>query len=177
MEFKKRDVKIYILSGYAKSGKDEVSKIITNYFSLKKVITISYGHYIKDYARRIIGDFNEFNKPRTFLQNFGIELVKEKIDDKLFIRRILEDIEIFSYFYDIIIVNDARLVDEIRSIKDKYKDSINIRIINPLDNNLSEEQKKHKTETDLDNYNAYDYVVTNLTHDKLVKDIESILEV
>ena len=93
MEFKKRNIKIYILSGYAKSGKDEVSKIITNYFSDKKVITISYGHYIKDYARRIIGDFNEFNKPRTFLQNFGIELVKEKIDDKLFIRRILEDIE------------------------------------------------------------------------------------
>ena len=50
--------------------------------------------------------------------------IKNNIDDKLLINRILQDIEVFSYFYDIIIISDARLVDEIESIKEKSLDFI-----------------------------------------------------
>lgn len=163
MEFIKKDIKIFVISGKARSGKNEISKIIEKYYNNKKVICISFGHYIKDYVKRISNwDGSEETKPRELLQQLGIELIKNKIDNKLFINRILEDIEIFSYFYDIIVVNDARLVDEIETLKEKYPNSISIRVIrNNYDNKLTIDQKNHLTEIALDNYNNFDYIIEN----------------
>ena len=163
MEFIKRDIKIFIISGKARSGKNEISKIIEKYYSNKKVITISFGHYIKDYAKRVSDwDGSEETKPRELLQQLGIELIKNKINDRLFINRILEDIEIFSYFYDIIVVNDARLIDEIETLKRYYPDSMSIRVVrNNHDNKLTIDQKNHLTEIDLDNYKNFDYIIEN----------------
>ena len=175
MEFIKRNPKIFILSGIARSGKDTVAKMIKEYYQEKDTIIISFGHYIKDYAKRVSNwDGSEETKPRELLQHLGIELIKNKIDNKLFIKRILEDIEIFSYFYDIIIVDDARLVDEIETLKQNYKDSITIRVIRDnFDNGLTEVQKNHLTETDLDNYNNFDYIINN--DENLKENVESIL--
>ncbi len=176
MNFIKKDIKLFIISGKARSGKGEISKIIENYYKKEKCITISFAYYLKDYVKRIIGwDGNENTKPREFLQQLGIELIKNKIDDKLLINRILQDIEVFSYFYDIIIINDARLIDEIESIKQKYSNSISIRVNRDEDNNLTKDEKNHITETGLNNYNNFDYIINNNDYDKLVNEIESIL--
>lgn len=163
MEFIKRNPKIFVISGKARSGKNEISKIIEKSYSNKKCITISFGYYIKDYAKRISDwDGSEETKPRDLLQHLGIELVRNKIDKRLFIDRILQDIEIFSYFYDIIIISDVRLLDEITILKENYPDSISIRVIrNNYENNLTEEQKNHLTEIDLDEYTDFDYIIEN----------------
>lgn len=177
MEFIKRDTKIFIISGIARSGKTETAKIIENFYKEKKCITISFAYYLKDYIKRITGwDGSEDTKPRELLQNLGIELIKNKIDSRLLINRIIQDIEVFSYFYDIIIISDARLVDEIESIKEKYPNSISIRINREnLDNGLTIQEKKHITETGLDNYHDFDYIVNNSNYEDLVKEIENIL--
>lgn len=178
MEFIKREPKIFIISGKARSGKGIVSNIIKRYYNDKKTIIISFGHYIKDYAKRVSNwDGSEETKPRELLQQLGIELVKNQIDDKLFIRRIMEDILVFSYFYDIIIINDARLIDEIELIKNKYMDAISIRInrIN-YDNGMTLKETNHKTEIDLDNYSNFDYIVLNDNYNNLEKQIISILK-
>ena len=175
MEFIKRNPKIFVLSGKARSGKTETAKIIENYYKEKKCITISFAYYLKDYVKRITGwDENENTKPRELLQKLGIELIKNNIDDKLLINRILQDIEVFSYFYDIIIISDARLVDEIESIKNKYPNLVSIRISNDKRNNLTKEQKNHITETGLDNYNNFDYFVNN-NYSNLEEEIKNIL--
>jgi len=163
MEFNKRNIKVFIISGKARSGKDTISNIIKEYYSDKKTISISFGHYIKDYAKRVSNwDGNEDTKPRELLQQLGIELIRNKIDNKLFIRRVLEDIEVFSYFYDIIIVDDVRLLDEIIALKENYKDLISIRVIRDNYNNgLTDSQNNHLTETNLDNYSNFDYIITN----------------
>lgn len=177
MQFIKRDFKLFIISGKARSGKEEISKIIQNYYKEKKCITISFAYYLKDYVKRITDwDGNENTKPRELLQNLGIELIKNKIDNKLLINRIIQDIEVFSYFYDIIVISDARLIDEIEYIKQKYTDSICIRVDRPLfDNGLSTKEKSHITETGLDNYNNFDYIVINDNYDNLKNKIENIL--
>ena len=51
---------------------------------------------MEDYAKRISNwDGREETKPRELLQNLGIELVRNKINPRLFISRTLEDIEVF----------------------------------------------------------------------------------
>lgn len=176
MDFIKRQSKIFIISGKAESGKNEIAKIIEQYYSNNKSITISFGHYIKDYAKRVSDwDGSEETKPRELLQQLGIELIKNKINDKLFINRILEDIEIFSYFYDIIVISDARLVEEIEILKNNYPNSISIRVIrNNYDNKLTTDQKKHITEIDLDKYTNFDYIINN-NNNKLDDKVNKIL--
>ena len=178
MQFVKKEPKIFIISGKARSGKNEISKIIEKYYSNKKCITISVGHYIKDYAKRVSDwDGNEDTKPRDLLQQLGVELIKNKINNKLFINRILEDIEIFSYFYDIIIISDARLIDEIESLKENYPNSTSIRVIrNNYDNKLTTEEKNHLTEIALDKYSDFDYFVENDANleDKIIKILSEV---
>jgi dephospho-CoA kinase len=178
MEFNKKEFKLFMLSGKARSGKDTVANIIKDYYDDKKTIIISFGHYIKDYAKRVSDwDGSEDTKPRELLQQLGIELIKNNIDNTLFIRRIIEDIEVFSYFYDIIIIDDVRLIDEIEILKEKYKDSISIRIIrNNYNNKLTDKENNHITEIDLDNYNNFDYVIENNNNlDELNKQLEDVL--
>ena len=105
---------IFVLSGKAKSGKNLIADKIENYYKNKRCIQISYAFYLKNYVKNIY-DWNgsEEDKPRELLQKIGIDLIKNKIDSNLLIRRVCEDIKVYSYFYDIIIITDARLKDEI----------------------------------------------------------------
>lgn len=177
MQFIKRDFKLFIISGKARSGKEEISKIIQNYYKEKKCITISFAYYLKDYIKRITNEeIKENNKPRDLLQSLGIDLIKNKINNKLLINRVKEDILVFSYFYDIIIISDARLIDEIESIKESYPNSISIRVNRKEDNNLTPFQKQHITEIGLDNYKKFDYVVYNDCFENLEKEINNILK-
>lgn len=174
MELEKKDIKIFLISGKARSGKNEVAKIIADLLTDKKCITISFGYYIKHYAKKISNwDGSEETKPRELLQNLGIELIKNKIDSNLVINRVIEDIEVYSYFYDVIIVSDVRLLDELYALKNKYKNITSIRIIREEENHLSEKEKNHITEIDLDNCHDFDYEIEN---DSNIKDkIEKIV--
>lgn len=178
MEFKNKNPKIYILTGKAQSGKNEVSKIIKNYFENEKTIELAYASYLKEYIKNITDwDGSEDTKPRELLQQLGIELIKNKIKDNLLIERITDDIKVYSYFFDIIIISDARFKEEIEEIK---KISNNVTVINIKGklNKLTQNQQNHITETALDNYNNYDYVIENkTTKEELKSKIKEILEV
>ena len=89
----------------------------------------------------------------------------------------MEDIEVFSYFYDVIVITDARLVDEIEMPKQKFSNVITIRIENNNNNNLTESEKNHITETGLDNYLGFDYILkNNSTIEDLKNQITEILK-
>ena len=174
MQYNNKNPKIFILSGKAKSGKNLIADIIEKYYSDKKCIQLSYAYYLKQYVKKITNwDGSEENKPRDLLQSLGIDLLK-KIDQNLLIRRVIEDIKVYSYFYDVIIVTDARLIEEIEEPK-KIFNCITIRI-NKNSNNLTEEQRKHITETNLDDYQNFDYVVENKDIEDLKKQIINILK-
>ena len=170
MQYNNKNPKIFILSGKAKSGKNYVADIISDYY--KNSIQISYAYYLKQYVKKISNwDGLEETKPRTLLQSLGIDLIK-KIDKELLIRRVMEDIKVYSYFFDVIIVTDARLKEEIIIPKNLF-DCITIRI-NGKDNDLTLEQKNHITETDLDNY-KFDYVINNVDINKTKEEVLKLL--
>lgn len=169
-------MKIIILSGKAQSGKNKVASIIENNLKDKKVITISYASYLKEYAKNILKwDGNENTKPRTFLQEIG-DYVKT-IDNKFLINRLLQDIEVYKNYFDVIIVSDARFVEEINCIKEKYE---NVSVINIIgrENSLNNKEKNHITETALDDYNLYDFIIENkCSIEELEQKVKNIIEV
>ncbi|MBP3461010.1 MAG: hypothetical protein J6K21_01175 [Bacilli bacterium] len=181
MEIKQINKKIFIISGKARHGKNTVSDIIKEYYESKNMKTIndSYAYYIKDYARRISNwDGSEETKPRELLQQLGTNLIREKIDKLFFINRMIEDLKVFSYFYDIITISDGRFEEELDIIKNKFDNVILIKVDRPnFDNGLTEEQKKHPTETSLDNYKKFDYIIENdSTIEKLKEKVEQVLK-
>ena len=165
MELRNKDAKIIIISGKARNGKDTVmSYLKSNYENIgKKVINLQYSTYIKDYAKRISNwDGSDETKPRELLQELGTEIIRNKIDKEFFIKRMIGDIKVYSYFFDVIIISDARIDIEIDMIKNQFNNvtSINVRRLN-FDNGLTSIQKSHYTEIMLDNYNKFDYEIIN----------------
>jgi len=178
MDFKKHNSKIIILTGKAQSGKNASANIIKKYLEKqnKKTVIIAYAKYLKDYAKEITNwNGRETTKPREFLQQLGVELIKKEIDENMLINRIKEDIKVYEYFFDVIIISDARFESEIEEIKKEHK--VTVIKIDGKENKLTNNQKKHITETALDNYSKYDYIIENkTTKQKLKEQIEKIME-
>ena len=179
MDIEKKNPKIYVVGGKAKHGKDTFSAFLKETYENhnKTVIVTQLSKYIKYYAREMTGwDLSEETKPREFLQQLGTTVIRQKLKkDDLFIKRMIDDIEIFSCFYDAIIISDIRLKKEIIELKEAYPNIISIHITRPdFDNGLTEEQKKHPTEIDLDDYTGFDIEIVNTTLDKLKEEAEKI---
>lgn len=177
MEFK--NPKIFLMCGKAKHGKDTFSSYLKAVYEKKgkKVIITQLSKYIKYYAREITGwNLTEEDKPRELLQQLGTSLIRQKLNkDNLFIDRMIDDIEIFSYFYDVIIISDVRLEKEINDLRKAYPNLICVKIFRPnFDNGLTDEQKNHLTEIGLDNYNGFDVKIENTTLDKLRESTEKL---
>lgn len=158
-------MKIYLISGKARNGKTTTGEFIKEEYEKrgKKVCELGYGAYIKYYAKTYFGwDGKEETKPRTFLQQLGTDIIRNKIDPMFHTNRIMQDIEVLLYFFDIAIISDVREPVEITVPKEKFNDvvSINVKRTN-FESNLNEKEKAHYTETALDNYNDYDYEIIN----------------
>ena len=121
-------------------------------------ITNPLYNYAKNYFN---WDGNLKNKPREFLQEFGIDIIKNKLNKPNFLlNRLYEDVEILSNYFDTFIITDARLKSEFCSIKKKYNNVITIKVIRDnYDNGLTDKEKNHITEKDLENYNDFDYII------------------
>ena len=174
MEINKKQIKIILISGKARAGKDTSASYFNEYFKNKglKTIVLQFSTSIKDYAKNITGwDGKDETKPREFLQILGTSIIREKIDDEFFIKRMIQDIKVYSYFYDIIIISDKRIIKEIELIKDNFKDVIAINVVRPnYENNLSSKQMQHITEISLDSYDKFDLEISN---DKGLEELRS----
>ncbi len=178
MEFQKQLKKIYVLSGKARSGKDTVANYIKELLPDKKIIFLAYASTLKDYAKKISNwDGSDETKPRELLQELGTTLIRKQIDSEMLIRRVMEDIEVYSYFYEIIIITDARLKEEVLTPVKRFESVSNLHLIRDVENNLTEKQQHHLTETGLDDFHDYDYVIDNNgTLEELKEKVKEILQ-
>lgn len=172
MEIENKNPRIFIIGGKAKHGKDTFSAYLKEVYENngKKVIITQLAKYIKYYAREMTGwDLSEETKPREFLQQLGTGVIREKLQkEDLFINRMIDDIDVFSCFYDAIIISDVRLKKEIEDLKKAHPSIISIHIDRiDFDNGLTPEQKNHKTEKDLEDYDKFDERIVNTTLEEL----------
>ncbi len=163
MEYQNKEPKIFLIAGKARNGKDTVGDFICDYYSNQKVIKLQYSHYIKEYAKRISDwDGSEETKPRELLQQLGTSLIREQIDEFFFIHRMCEDIKVYSYFYDVIIISDVRLEEEITTLQKQFKYVYVLYVSRPnLESELTITQQQHRTEVGLDHFDKYDYKIIN----------------
>ena len=85
-------MKIILIGGKANSGKDSSNDYITEYYREKglDVVNLQISYYIKMYAKQI--------------------------DKYFFIKRILQDIDIYSRYFDIVTISDGRSPEEFEEI-------------------------------------------------------------
>lgn len=157
-------MKIYLIAGKSGSGKGEVAKIIKQYYILKnkKVIITEFSKYLKMYAKEIIKWNGIDPKPRKFLQDLGVIIREDLGMPKFFINRLIEDLKIYELYYDVVIISDTRLPEEIEELKKVYKNITSIYLINQFEpSKLSIEEQMHITEIALENYRDFDITFIN----------------
>lgn len=181
MNFIKKTPKIILIAGRAESGKSTLAKNLKLAYESqnKKVILSPYSKYLKYYIEEITSQkIIEDNKPRDMLQQISSKIIKGQLNKKsFFIDRQIEDINIYSYFADIIIIPDVRFPDEIHAIKENFKDVISIGIIRQNHVSLlTKEQLEDDTETALNNYHAYDFEIENTESTDLQKVAEELIK-
>ena len=170
-------MKVYIIGGKAGSGKNTSANYLKEYYEKddKKAIITEISKYLKSYAFEIVGwDGDYETKPRTFLQELGSLIRHDLFNENFFINRLLEDLKVYEKYVDIVIIADARFPIEITQIKEKCN-AISIEIINEFSEYaLTGKEEKHETETALDSFKGFDYIVHNTTFDQLEKDMIKI---
>ncbi len=165
-------MRIYLLCGKARHGKDTTALLLKEELEKrsKRVLILQYSYYIKEFAKKISDwDGSDETKPRTLLQELGTDIIRNKIDNLFFIKRLMDDLKVYEFYFDEIIISDVRFKEEIVNPKKVYKDVLAINIIRPnFDNQLDAKQSMHVTENGLNNFTEYDYVINN------EKDIEHL---
>ena len=152
---------VILICGKARSGKDTTAQIIIN--NTDNTIQLAYADYIKLYAQKFFGwNGEEETKPRELLQVMGTDIIREKLNKPNFhVNRIIEDVEILSYYFDNFVISDCRFPNECDLMREKFKDEVKlIKVVRDgFKSNLTDEQQNHYSETALDNYNIFDYIV------------------
>jgi len=180
MEIKHRNPKIFLIAGKARTGKNKVAEYIKEYYEKNNKVVISpYTKYLKNYIEEITDKkIDDNNKPRELLQQISAKIIKEKLGmHNFFIDRQIEDLNIYSYFMDVIIIPDVRFPEEIEKIKENFPNVISIGVtrknfISPL----TKEQQEDITEISLDNYHDYDFKIENDEYKDLKNKVFSIIE-
>ena len=173
-------MKVYLISGPARNGKDTIAAFIEEEYKKKgyKVCRSQISKYLKQYVKDFFGwDGEEETKPRELLQTLGTDIIREKLNKpRFFVDRTIEDIDILSNFFDVMIISDIRFPIEITAIKEAFDDvvSINVKRIN-FETELTGKEQSHKSENALNDFDGYDYKVINDTLEQLEKDIIEIV--
>ncbi len=167
---------IFLISGKAGSGKDLVATIIKE--NLPNTIITSLSRYIKLYVQDITSwDGSDATKPRTELQQLGDYL--RATDINYLTKRIGDDIKVYENFcFENVVISDVRLLNEINYFQSEFPGSTTtIRVNSPKSKrHLTEEQQHHHTETELDNYQKFDYIINNNFDETIAIEVKKILE-
>jgi hypothetical protein len=173
-------MKIFLIAGKARSGKDSVANSIKNYYDQKKAKTVltEFSKYIKLFATEMIDwEYNKEPKPRKFLQNMGTFIRINLQDPDFFIRRMQEDIKIYEKFFDVLVISDVRFPKEILKMKESHHHCYSIYVVNEHGHyDLKPEESNHETEKALDTFDDFDYIIVNDDQKNLNKKISDILE-
>lgn len=170
--------------GKARNGKDTFANFLKKEIEErtgKKVLDIRYADYLKFVLKKYYGWNGVKDKEgRSLLQYVGTDLCR-KNNPNVWVNVIVELVKGLGDTVSYVLIPDTRFENEIDCWYDNDFKIISIRVkrLNPdgteFDNGLSEEQKRHPSETSLDEYNPY-YIVEASSLEELEKSAKAILD-
>lgn len=172
-------MKVILISGKAQHGKDTLAAMLS--VKLRdagaKVKITHFGDLLKYVCKEFFewdGKKDEWG--RSLLQHVGTEIFRSK-NPKYWCRFIYEMSQ-YSNAFDYLIVADTRFLTEINQFPEAYK----VRVIRMFNHDetyaLNASQGQHVSETELNEYKDWDYIVTAKSGDmdKLYKEASKIAE-
>jgi len=171
-------MRIFLVAGKAGSGKGEVAKLIKEFYiyKLESCVVTEFSKYLKGFAKELTDwDGNPNTKPRSYLQELGDKI--RSVDSKYFINNMIDDLRIYESVVQNVIISDVRMPDEIEDIKLNYDNVYAIYVENQFSpSKLTVEEQAHITETALENYDEFDYILANDNIDVLKERVFKYLE-
>jgi hypothetical protein len=154
---------IFLISGKAQHGKDSTAKILQQKVHGTSLI-IHNADFLKYIASNYMGWKGGKSEPeRTLLQWLGTEKVRIGMQKPLFwVETSCNIIKILEDKYDYFMIPDTRFKNEIFYPQAIFPDMVTTLRVNRLnfDNGLTEAQKNHISETELDYFN-FDWVLSS----------------
>ena len=152
-----------MISGKAGHGKDTVAQIIKEELELQneKILIIKFGDAVKWFAREYYNwDGNKNIQGRSLLQYIGTEMMRSY--DEYYWGRIVSEFIAANKDFTYALIPDWRFYTEKEAVLAANKECYTLRVERPnfINPNMTEEQLKHISETELDNYN-FDYIIYN----------------
>ena len=169
---KEKKMKVIAISGKAESGKDTIAKEIKYLLEEQnyKVMIIHFADVLKFVCRQYFDwDGQKDDYGRSLLQQVGTEM-REKNNPNMWVNITKELIRGIGAEFDWVLVPDTRFKEEINMLNE-YFDCTSIRVlrqdINSYGmasdhiNHLTNEQRAHKSECDLDDYKFDHFIINN----------------
>lgn len=148
-------MRILLFSGKAKHGKDTTANILKSKLENKgkKVLILHFADYLKFVCEKVyMWNGIKDDAGRVLLQKVGTDIARRRYPN-IWVDTVVSIVKAFGRDFDYILVPDCRFHNEVGTLKSYWKDTLAIRVTrNGFDNGLTEEQKNHKSETELDNY-------------------------
>lgn len=143
---------VILIGGSAQHGKDSSASILKYKFesSGSKCLVLRYGDYLKFLCKEHFGWNGEKDKiGRTLLQIYGTEKARDNNPD-IWVNVVIETIKAFGGEYDYVIVPDFRYPNEYSCWLEHGYNPFTVWVHrNDFDNGLTQEQKNHRSETSL----------------------------
>lgn len=156
-------MKVILVSGKAQSGKDTFASILRENLvaGQYRVLITHYADLLKYICCNYLGwDGKKDEKGRKMLQYVGTDIVRKQ-NPTLWVDFVSMILKYFYENWDYVIIPDCRFRNEITTMIENGFDTIHIRVVRQSYNNaLTTEQKKHISETSLDDIEP-DYYIYN----------------
>ena len=164
-------MKVICISAKARHGKDTAAAMMAEYLEEKgnKVLITHFADLLKYICTKFFGwNGDKDEKGRTLLQYVGTDKIGKQRPD-FWVNFIIDILKLFENEWDFVIIPDCRYPIEYEAMRNIF-DTTLIRVERSnFDNGLTETQKKHPSEVDMDNYN-FPYTIFNNNGLDVLKD-------
>ena len=167
-------MKVVLISGKARSGKDQSAKILESILTMRgnRVLIIHYADFLKFFCKQHLG-FTSKEAPggRELLQHFGTDIVRKNYQDT-WVDMMIALLKGIYTEYDYVIIPDVRFPNEVEKMKNNFQCVI-LRLIRPVfKTELTQKEQSHISETALDDYEFEHIIFNSGTLDDLGKSLE-----
>ena len=172
-------LKIILIAGKARTGKDAAAKIIQENLlnDGKKVLIIHYADLLKYLCSTYFNwDGNKDEVGRTLLQRVGTDIVRTQQPD-YWVDFVIGFLSLFKNEWDYVIIPDCRFPNELEKWDNSDWDNITVKINRTdFETPLTPEQQSHPSEVALDLYDNYNYIINSENGlDKLDKAVNEFI--